>query len=224
VLPSFTIQLGKTRNDGTVDAETYAGCTAVSCTIECPEDGIVTIEVVFDARSVSYVTALATASYTAAAYLFDHSQGAAGVGGTLTVPTTAALATGLTAFANFRSWQLTWDNSADTSRWVIGGRNQPTVGQISPEFTGNAEYNDTTLRTSYLAGTALPVTVTHTTTEVLSAGNSQFQVVIPQLFLKSPMTPNLNADTSVVSISGDVTFDGTNAPFYLCYRTADTAL
>jgi len=211
VLPSYTIQLGAVNNAGTVDVETFAGCTAVSAEIECPEDGILTISVTFDAWSFTTVTALATASYTAAAFLFDQSQGAAGVGGTLTVPTTIVLGTGTTAFGNFRSWKLTWSQTTDIGRWVLGGRNQPTVSAVVATFGGSAEYNDTTLRTAYLAGTSLPVTVTHTTAEVLvPAGFSQFQVAIPQLFLKSPILPEITADTSVVAVEGECTFDNTN--------------
>lgn len=224
VMPSWTIQLGKVRNDGTVDPETYSGCTATSFVIECPEDGILTISVTFDARGFTTGTALATASYTAGAFLFDHSQGAVGLGGTLTVPTTTVLASGLTVFGNLRSWQLTVDQSADLGRWVLGSRNQPTVGMIQPTFTANAEYNDLTLRTAYLAGTSVPVTITHTTTEALTAGFSTFQLAIPQLFLASPVLPPMNDETSVVSITGMATYDGTNEVFYVSTRTADTAL
>jgi hypothetical protein len=224
VLKSYTIQLGKVRNDGTVDPETYAGCTAVSFEIECPEDGIPTISVVFDARSFTTVTALATASYTAGAFLFDQSQGAATVGGSVTWPTTTTLATGGTAFGNFQSWKLSVSQTTDISRWVLGSRNQPTVSMLDATFGGDAEYNDVVLRTSYLAGTAIPVVVTHTTTEVLTTGFSQFQVGIPQLFLKSPVLPPMSADTAVVSVEGDITFDGTNEGFYISYRTADTTV
>lgn len=224
VMPSYTIQLGKARNDGTVDPETYAGCTVKSFTIECPEDDILTIEVVFDGRSFTTATSLAVASYTSGAYLFDQSQGAAGVGGTLTAPTTTTLATGLTAYGNFRSWKLEVDQQADVDRWVMGGRNQPTVGLLTPKFTGDVEYNDTVLRAAYLAGTSLPVTLTHTTSEVLSAGNSQLQLVLPQIFLKSPVLPPMGDDTAVVSIDADVTFNGTNELFWTIVRTADTAL
>jgi hypothetical protein len=224
VLPSWTIQMAKVRNDGTVDPETYSGCTAVSFEIECPKDGIPTISVTFDARNVTTATALATASYTAGAYLFDASQGAAGVGGTLTAPSTTLLGTGLTVFPNFYSFKLTVDHNADTDRWVFGGRNQPTVGMVDVAFSADAEYNDTTLRTSYLAGTSIPVSLTMTTAEVLSTGNSQFQIFIPQLYLNSPVLPPMADETTVVGISGTPTYDGTNELFYTMYRTADTAL
>lgn len=223
--PSHTIQLGKTRNDGTIDAETYAGCTPVSFEIECPEDGILTISVTFDAKSYTTATGLATASYTAGAYLFDHSQGAAGVGGTLTVPTATAIGSGLTAFGDIRSWKFTVEQAADISRWVLGGRNQPTMGLLLPQLAAKVEYNAVTLRTAYLAGTSLPVTLTHTTAEVLTPGPfSAFQLAIPQLFLKTPISPTLTVETSTVDIVGDVTWDGTNELFYTVYRTADIAL
>lgn len=224
VLPSYTIQLGKVRNDGTVDPETYSGCTAVSFEIECPEDGIPTISVTFDARSLATATALATPSYTAGAYLFDASQGATTLGGTYTHPTTTALGTASTAFGNFRSWKLSVTQNADIGRWVLGSRNQPTVGMAESTFEAQAEYNDLSLRTSYLAGTSVPVVITHTTTEVVSATATLLQLAIPQLFLKSPILPPMSLDTSVVGISGDIDYNGTNDLWALVVRTADTAL
>jgi len=221
---SYTIQLGKVRNDGTIDTETYAGCTAVSAELECPEDDIITLSVTAESLTNQPGVGLATASYTAASYLFDHSQGAGGLGGTLTVPTTTALATGLTAFTSFRSWKLSWEQNADIERWVIGGRNQPTVGTIDPQFEADVEYNDLSLRTPYLAGASIPVYTTHTTTEVVGSGFSQLQVVIPQLFFESPVLPPMSDETAVVGVTGHATFNGSNDLFYVCYRTADTAL
>jgi hypothetical protein len=224
VLTSSTIQLGKVRNDGTVDVETYSGCTATEFEIEQPKDGIPTISVTYDARSMTTATGLAVASYTAGAYLFDSSQASAGLGGTLTVPSTTALGTGLTAFGNFTSWKLSVSHNADVERWVLGSRNQPTVGVVEAEFSAEAEYNDTVLRTSYLAGTAVPVTLTYLTTEAVAPSFSGFQLAIPQLFLKSPILPEMNDETSVVAVSGELTYNGTDELFYTVYRTADTAL
>lgn len=223
-MPSYTIQLGKVRNDGTVDAETYTGCTAKSFEIECPEDDILTLSVTFDVRGFTIGTALATVSYVSGAYLFDHSQGAAGLGGTLTVPTTTVLGTGPTAFPNFRSWKLECDHQVDDGRWVLGSRNIPTVGMAEITFSGDAEYNDLTLRGQYLAGTGFPVLLTHTTAETVGAGFSAFQVAIPQMFLKSPVLPPMTDETSVVGIEADVTFDGTNDPFIIAMRTSSAVI
>lgn len=224
VMPSATIQLGKVRNDGTVDAETYAGCTAVSFEIECPEDGILTISVTFDARSYTTVTALATASYTAGAYLYDASQGSVTLGGAFTAPTTVGLATATTAYANVRTWKLAVTHDADLGRWVVGGRNQPTVGKANSIFTATVEANDVVLRTLSLAGTGFPLVITHTTTEVVGAGNSAFQVAFPQLFLTSPVNHPMSVETATLDISATATFNSTNDLWYIVERSADTTL
>lgn len=224
VLPSYTIQLGKPRNDGTIDPETYAGCTAKAGVIECPEDGPITVEVVFDAKSLATGTSLASASYTSGAYLFDHSQGAGGFGGTLSVPTTTALASGLNSFADFRSWKLEIDQGLDIDRWVIGGRNQPIAQKLGVKFGGKIEYNSTTFRSVFLGGTSTPVYVTHTTTEALSTGYSQLQVTVPQWWPESPGLPDPDGGTVVQDVTGTARYDGTNRVVYAAVRTADTAL
>lgn len=223
LLPSYTIQVVKIRNDGTPDAETYSGCTAMSAELECPEDGIMTITVVFDARAFSSAVGVAAFSVTSGAFLFDASQGVGGLGGTLTAPTATALATGLTVFGNWRSYKLAWDNTADNGRWVLGGRNQPTVGELKPVFSGSAEYNDTVLRAAFLAMTISPVTVTHATAEVLSVGFSTFQLCIPAVLWDSGF-PDASETTVVQDVSGTVKYNGTLAPFFLVLRTADTVI
>lgn len=224
VLPSYTIQVVKVLNNGSQSAETYAGCTAVSAEIEVPDDGIATIMVTFDARSYTTATAIATFAITAGAFLFDASNGAAGLFGTLTAPTTTTLATGLTAYANVKTWKLAWDNTADTARWVLGGRNQPTIGELKPVLTATVEFNDTIVQAAYLGLTAMPFTATHTTAEVLSTGNSQFQCVIPASYLDTGI-PEAVETTATQDIQATVKYGTAGLPpFYLIWRTADTVL
>jgi hypothetical protein len=168
-------------------------------------------------------TAVATFAVTAGAFLFDASNGVGGLGGTLTAPTTIALGTGLTVFGNWRTWKLAWDNTADNGRWVLGSRNQPVVGELKPVFTGSAEYNDLTLRAAYLGMTLSPLTITHTTAEVLSVGFSQLQIVIPGLYWDAGI-PDAAETTVVQDVSGTVKYNGTLAPFYIVMRTADTVV
>lgn len=225
VMPSYTIQRAIPRNDGTIDVETFAGCTAKSASIDCPEDDIMTVSVTFDARSYTTATALAVATYASGATLFDHSQGAASVGGALTVPTSTALGSVATSFGHFRSWRLAWDHSADDGRWVLGSRNIPTVSRLVPTLGGTVEYNDTQLRTAYLASTALPAAFTHTTTEALSTGTATFQAVIPAFYLTNPVPEGVGGETVTADITGEVQGDLVGSrPFYLVLRTADAAL
>lgn len=224
VLPSATVQVVKVMNTGTEVVETYAGCTASKITIEQPEDDIPTIEVEADTRSYTTATAAATPAYPTTPTLFDHYQGACGLGGTLTAPTTLVLATGLTAFSDFRSWKLTIDQQIDKDRRIIGGRNQPLVGIPKIKFSGKVEFNATTLPVALVAGTKLPWYQTWTTTEAISAGFAQLQVVIPQLALNKELPQVKVGDTTVQAIDADVTNDGTNRDVYVVVRTVDTAL
>jgi hypothetical protein len=66
--------------------------------------------------------------------------------------------------------------------------------------------------------------ITHTTTELVAALPTLLQLAIPQLFLSSPILPPMTLDTTVVGISGTTTYNGTNDPWALVVRTADTAL
>lgn len=226
VLPSATIQVIKPLNTGseTGAIETYSGCTASKITIEQPEDDAATIEVEADARAYTTATAAATPTYVASPTIFDHYQGSVGLGGSLTVPTTTALASGLTAFADFRSWKLEIDQSIDDGRWVIGSRNQPIAGQQKIKFSGKVEYNSVTLTAGMVAGTRFPFYQTWTTTEAISAGFAQMQVVIPQLALTKGLPKVKAGDTTMQDLSANVTNDGTNRDVYVVLRTADTAL
>lgn len=222
-LPSATIQVAKIRNDGTPWVETYAGCTASKVTIEQPVDGIPTIEVEWDARSVTTGSSPATATYVYGTIL-DATYGAAGLGGTLTVPTTTALATGLTAFAEMKSFHLEIEQAIDRDRWVLGGRNQPIAGIPAVSFSGQAEFTSSTLPAAVLAGTQLAFQCTWTTPEVLGAGFAQAQLVIPKLALTGDLpTPDMGK-TGLVDVKASAPNDGINRDVYWVWRTADTVL
>jgi hypothetical protein len=224
LMPSATVQVVKVLNTGSESVETYSGCTASKITIEQPEDDIATILVEADARSFTTATGAATAAYATGPTLFDHYQGACGLGGTLTAPTTTALATGLTAFADFRSWKLEIDQSLDDGRWVIGSRNQPLAGKPKIKFTGKVEYNSTTLSTALIAGTKLPWYQTWTTTETLGAGTTQAQLVVPQLSLTKGLPQTKGGETTIQDLDAEVTSDGANRDVILVIRTTDTVL
>lgn len=223
-LPSATIQMVKVSNAGVDYVQTMAGCTATKVLIEQPDDDIATIEVEFDYLTLSTVTAAATPSYAAAPTQFDAWQGAIGLGGTLSVPTTTALASGLTAFTAMRSWKLEIDQGVDDGRWVIGGRNRPTAGTPKIKFSAKADFDSTTLSAALIAGTKLPFYQTWTTTEVVGSGFAQLQVVVPQIVLSKGLAKVKPGDTVTQDISGSVVNDGTNEDCYVVVRTVDVAL
>lgn len=90
-LDSLTVQEGIVKPGGTVDTYTFAGCSVTKWEIEVPADGIATLTVEIDARSIATATALATASYPTTPTLFSGglpTTGGMAIGGTLTAPTT----------------------------------------------------------------------------------------------------------------------------------------
>ena len=107
---------------------------------------------------------------------------------------------------------------------MIGSRNQPIAGQQKIKFSGKVEYNSVTLTAGMVAGTRFPFYQTWTTTEAISAGFAQMQVVIPQLALTKGLPKVKAGDTTMQDLSANVTNDGTNRDVYVVLRTADTAL
>lgn len=225
VLPSATIQLGLVDNGGTDRPETFAGCTASKVTIEQPEDEEATLEVEFDALSMTTATSKASATYASSPRIFAAHQAAVGLGGTLTVPTTTALASGLTASAIWRSWKVEIDQGIDAERWILGAtRGQPVAGIPKVSFSGTVEYDDNALRDGLLAGTAYPWYCTHTTTEALGSGYTQLQVVIPSMTLEKGLPTPKPGELVTYDVDATVENDGTNRDVYIVYRSTDTAL
>lgn len=228
-LPSFTIQHTKVQNDGTDYVETYSGCTASKVKIEQPEDGSATIEVEFDALSYTTATAKAAASYATTPVIYDaYNVSGVGLGGTLTVPTTTAFASGLTAVTYFREYTVEIDHQIDDGDWKLGStRGRPVVGIPKITFSGKANFDATTLPAALVAGTKLPFYCTYSTgvTDELDTGVSGgLQVVIPQIVLSKGLPKVKAGEKRVVDVSGAVTNDGTNEDMYVCYRTVDVAL
>lgn len=223
-LPSCTLQVVEVMNDGTNWVVTYGGCTANKVTIEQPEDDIATIEVEFDAQTISTATAAATVSWPATTTIYDAYQASAGFGGTLTVPSDTALATGLTAYGDVREFKLELDQGLDTGRPLGPTRSRPVAGIPMVKASGKVEFNASTLPVSYITGSQLPFYVTWTTTETPPTGGAQLQVVVPKLALTKGMPKIEPGKKSLIDFEADVPNDGTNRDFYVVYRTADVAL
>jgi hypothetical protein len=227
VLPSSTMQVGVVNNAGTAKAYTYAGCTIGGWEFELPESGIATWKVDVDAKSLATATSLATASYASSPSMFTYANTASlKVGGTLTVPTTTALASSSgSANLNIRALTCTSVNSIDDGRWIPGGRNQPTVGKRTHKLKLTYEYSDDTFRDILLTQAATSLLLDLQTTEALSTGFAGLQLAIPAAKVSSGAIPKpSNGETVVSDIELDILWDGTNQPLYVVGRTADTAL
>lgn len=225
LLDALTVQLGVVRSDaaGTVDPYTYPGCTVTSLELACEAGGILTSKFELDAGPPATGTALATASYPALVAPFHFGQGAVGIGGSLTLPTSTALASGLTASPNVRSMTLSLDNAPNTERWRFGGRNQPRSAKRSAKLKLVVEYDNTTLRDALLAHTTVPVTITFTSTEAVGAGVAQLQIVAPACKIPTGDLPQ-PSDDPILELELDLLKPTTGQALYIVTRTADAAL
>lgn len=229
-LPSWSIQCGIVDSAGTVRPHTFAGCTVASWTLSIPSpdsEDRVTLEVEFDARRLpDTATALTAPTMPAAAATIYLPRDVASVtyAGSLTVPTTTALATGGTAIAYARSLEIACDNGLG-QRPNLSAYAQPTAGKREVTISGDFEFAAVALRDAYLAQTINSFSVTLTTPEALSTGFAQFQVSAPATAINEGGVPTFADGETVVQEGMElaVLHNITAAPLYVATRTADNA-
>lgn len=231
-LKSYTIQEGIAKPGGTVDAYTWAGCTFTGLELSCDAGGIADLTVDVDGQSLATGTSYASPSYPTSPTLFAGglpTAGAMTVGGTMTTPTTTALASiaGGTNVAA-KSWSFSLDNGCDTGRELIGGRAQPTVGKRKIKVKTTVEYDATTgtvFRDAQIGQSATPILLTLATAESLSTGTATLQLALPACYIDGGAVPQPSSgDVITTDLEWQVLDNLTSIPAYLVLRTADTAL
>ena len=227
-LPSLTIQEGLVLGDtgGTRDAQTFKGCKCSGFEIDLPNGDYATVKSSWDIRAFDSAVAYATPSYSTAVG-YHWGIAAVTVGGTVTAPTTTALASGGTAVTNVKAFNVKVDHALSNDRFTMGAaglKNAPFAGIRTITGTIEVEHDSTTMRAAYVADTTLPITLTFTSAEALSTGFAQFQVYIPGVKLNGPLPTSAGGQVPTVSYSFEGYYDGTNQPLMACFRTADTAL
>lgn len=222
---SLTIQKGVVDSTGTVQPYTFAGCMCKSLELSLDNAGILQAKFDWDAKNMATATAYAAPSYPAGGSLFHFAQGAITIGGTVTAPTTTALATGGTAVANVRDFSLNLDNAMGASRFNLGGSG--LKGGAAPRgvrgLSGKmkVEVTDTVLRDAILADTELAVVLTLTSAETLSTGVAQLSIWLPAVKFSGSM-PQATGDLVTVDLTFDVLDNLTaSSPFMLSVRTSD---
>ncbi|MGL4256348.1 MAG: phage tail tube protein [Microbacterium sp.] len=228
-LNSLTVQKGIPRVGGTVDAYTFLGAMVDQFTISIPSDEAATLSVELDARDMTTGTAYATPSYVSSPNVYHWAHAAFTYGGTVTAPTTTALASGGTAAADIRDFELTVNNNLNKERWNggLGGlKDKPTVGirEITGKFT--AEYAARGYIDDFAADTERALVATLTSGEALSTGFATLQVVLPAIKLDGPGAVVAN-DGDLITVEHTFTaYDNLTAaqPIWIAVRTSDTNL
>lgn len=180
-------------------------------------------------------TAAATPSYPSAATTnsLHYGQLVGSLGGTLTAPTSTALASVAsgTSIASLRAFSLKVDNAIDDGRWNGSqARRQPTVGRRMGTISIDTEYDSTTgalLREAQLNQTDVgPILLTFTGAYLGVAGyNEVLQLVIPSAKVDSGAIPQPSDDKTIVTSVQYKLLDNLSAaqPLWIVLRTLDTA-
>lgn len=228
---SLSIQKSVPRTtSGTIDPYSFLGCMVSQWSFDGSNADLPTFSFDFDVRALDTAQSFASLTYPtlATGSIYSFKDSSAMYGGTLTVPTTTAIATGATAATDLRDFKFEVNNNLADDRFNVGGaglKSKPTVGfrEISGSFT--AEYEATTYRDDYLANTSRPLVVTYTSAESLSAGTSTLQFVFPDIKVRSAIPVANKGDLITVehNFTAYQTTTATQA-MYVVLRTSDSAV
>lgn len=226
-MPSATVQKGIPQLGGTVDPYTFVGGTVDSWELDFANADIVRLKTTWDFKDVTTATGFAALTYPTAPNLF-HFQTATLYNGTLTAPTTTALASATTAVADVRGGTISVSNNTDQGRFNIGGlgrKAKPIVKGVRP-ITGklDVEYDNTTFRDAVLNETPMALVLTWTA-GALSTGTETLQIVLPEIKFDTELPKSKQGDLVMQSMGFTVLDNLTAAqPLWVVCRTSDTAL
>lgn len=223
---SLTIQKGVVEAGGTVAPQTFLGCMCSGFEIAFPNDDIVTVKASIDGADLATATAYTSPTYPTSPNLFQFVGGSISTG-TLTSPTTTALASSTTALANVRGGSVAVDHTLNGSRKNLGaaGKKAKQLHGISA-ITGklDIEYDSTTFRDALIADTPMALVLTWTA-GALTTGLETLQVVLPEVKFDGEL-PKANGADLIVQGMGFTVLDNLTAaqPMWIVTRTADNAL
>jgi hypothetical protein len=232
-LPSVTLQKGIPRlGANVVDAYTARGAVCSSFELSMANSDVLKLKSSWLAREIDTTTAYAVPSYPAASEMFTFLGAGLTVGGTVTVPTATALATGGTTVANVRDFSLALDQKLDSNGFNMGGKGKrsrrPAVG-VGDVVTGKitAEYDATTLRDIVASQTPVALVATfEANTDIVAGSKPTLQITVPDVRLDGDALPKSNGGDVITQSLNINAFDGLVAahPLYIAVRTADAAL
>lgn len=223
---SASIQKSPTRVDGTQDPISFLGCMVEEWEFAFGNQDIAGLKMGWDIGDFSTAQAYVAPVYPSAPSLF-HFANASLSTGTLTAPTTTALASAATPTANVRGGKIMGKNKLRNDRFNMGGagrKSKPTVGvrEFSGELT--IEYDSTTYRDLVLNDGAMTLLVQYTGA-ALSTGVETLQVALSEIKLEGELPRPNDGELILQSIK----FTGLDnqvaaQPIWVVMRTADTTI
>jgi hypothetical protein len=227
---SATIQAGKPEPGSTVRAHTFAGCKIISWELAVSDNDKCRLTMDFDAASESTATALASASYVAAAEVFSFADcNLVNLGGTAsTASGEVSIAGGAALTTIATGLSLKGNTPMATERYGLGnaGIKAQPLENDTPVITGSltAEYNRTELYDAFKATTKQPMRIRFEGS-VIGAGpeKNTLDIVIAQQIVKSAQ-PSVDGPGVVMApIEFEVYSDEVNAAFQVKLISSDSA-
>jgi hypothetical protein len=231
-LNSYTIQKGvPPLGGGAANPLTFAGMQCDSLELSCANSDILMCKTSWVGQSVVSTTGYAAPSYATPVELFTMVDAAIAIGGTVTPPTTTALATGGTAVADIVDFDCKVENALDDGGFNMGGGGKrvrkAAIGLSAVTGSLTAEYDANTLRDAYLNQTDLCLLITFLGQSVIGSGSDHaaLQIYIPELRLEGELPKIGSTDGSPIQQSIDWTaLDNlAAAPITIVYSSTDTA-
>ncbi len=212
-MPSYTLQCLIADDGGTLRPHTFPGAMVKSWELDVPGNGMPTLQIEWLVRYMDttiaatavdslYPAQVFTPSLTSPSLFMGRDAVSGGVtyGGTVTLPTTTALASGGSPDTQWTSFNLKVDNglSSDDADQRLGGWNRAVTVKRSAQVSGNMRFTGSggiALRDAYLQQKYAPLTFTLVSPELINGTTyATFQAVMPGTMLNSGPPPGPSAD------------------------------
>lgn len=226
----LTMQVGRPEPSGTVRPFTYAGCKVASWEFSLSDSEVPMLTLNVDGRSESTATALATASYTSGATVFDFSQATLELGGTAATTSGLCEVTGGTAVATIvREINISAETPMANERFGLGnaGLKAEQLENDTPTITGTltAEFNKTEFYDVFTANTTQPLVLRLEGAAIGVSGEvDTLEFLMPAVKFKAAAPTVEGPDIVAMNVDFEAYADGTNAPIQILVISADTAL
>lgn len=229
---SMTIQVGKPEpGTGTVRPYAYLGCKCTQWELSCSDGEHVKLSTTWDGRDEDIATGLATASYAAAAGLFNFSHGSLKLGGTATTggtPSQISVASGVAVAAIINNITVRGENPQATERYGVGnaGLKSEPLENDYPTATGSldAEFAKAELYDAFKAGTSVALELAFSFGDAGGGNPYLLSFIAPKIKLKKA-APQVNGPGIVrMSTDFEIYDDEVNAPFQFKLVSTDTAI
>lgn len=205
---AMTLQVGRPDVGGTVRAFTYAGCKVIQAQIQCQLDQNVKLSLTVDGVGETTATALASASYSAAAVPLSFIDGA------LTIDAGAIAVKDAT---------IVIADAQDVERRFIGNTRKEPVANGEMVITGTLtlEFNDLAEYAKFIAGTASALVLTFSYGDTGAGVPFSLVLTIPSLEYTGE-TPNVGSSGVVQqNLPFKALYNGTDPILTIAYTTTD---